>query len=257
MPIPGPYAILMSGMRELDTIVLAFRDPVLAGQARRALMAQCACPVERFEDWASAEGRVREGGVSLVVAGPGLADIRTIDGAVSAGLREGGCSVLVISDEEGWSGDIAVLPTGYTPGELSQALEGILNMRQRMGRDEYIRQMAPHVVPAEALQEAELREDGSWHRRVDGGLVEVGVDIRRWVEQGRMLCVEHMENEELVAGKPFARLLVGDGSAHTLYSPVSGRVRERNEEANGAVCVLAPRCASEGWTLWLLRVETS
>ena len=244
-------------MNESGCIVLAFRDPVLSGQVRRTLMAFCGCPVESFEDWASAERRVSEGGALLMVLGPGLADRSALGKAVSGGLVGGGCSVLVISDEVGWPEGVEVLPDGHSPGELEQALERILHIRDRMAQKGYIEKMNLYVVPVESLADAEMHVDGTWSRRVSGGLIEVGVDVRRWINEGKLLCVEHMETGILEVNKPYARLLAGDGSAHTLVAPLSGRIREKNTEAEGAVCVLASKCASEGWSLWLLRVEPS
>jgi len=237
--------------------VLAFRDTVLGGAVKRTLMAHWGCPVESFEDMASAENRVMEGGVDLLVIGPGLADRVALDSSLSDGLMAGRASVLVVSDEEGWSDGVALLPVGHTPGQLEQALEGILHRRSSLGEKAYIEKYSGYVVPVEALQEAEIHDDGSWSRHVAGGLVEVGVDIRRWLNEGKLLCVEHIDVSSLQSGKPYARLFAGDGTAHTLLAPLSGRIREKNSEASGAVCVLAGKCASEGWSLWLLRLEPS
>lgn len=237
--------------------MLAFIDHALGAQVRRALKAFCGCPVESFEGLEPAERRVREGGVDLMVLGPGLASMGALEASVTGGLYGGATSVLVISDEEGWPEGVEVLPEGHSPGELEQALERTLHLRDRLARKGYIERMNQYVVPVEALAEAEMHDDGTWSRRVPGGLIELGVDVRRWLNEGKLLCVEHMDTGVLEVSKPYARLLAGDGSAHTLTAPISGRIREKNTEADGAVCVLASKCASEGWSLWLLRVEPS
>jgi glycine cleavage system H lipoate-binding protein len=243
-------------MNEIGCIVLAFRDQALGAQVRRALMAFSGRPVESFEDMPSAQQRVAEGGVELMVLGP-VADRGKLESSVSGGLYGGTTLVLVISDESGWPEGIEVLPEEHTPAELEQAVERILHLRERMGQRDYIASMSRYVVPVESLAEAEMHGDGTWSRRVPGGLVEVGVDVRRWLNEGKLLCVEHTDTGVLEASKPYARLLAGDGSAHTLVAPLSGRIREKNTEADGAVCVLASKCATEGWSLWLLRVEPS
>ena len=244
-------------MEERGCIVLAFRDTALGGAVKRTLMAHWGRPVESFEDMASAESRVIEGGVDLLVIGPGLADRGALDSSISGGLMEDRASVLVIADEEGWPDGVALLPVGHTPGQLEQALESILHRRGSLEEKAYIEKFSGYVVPVEALQESVIHEDGSWSREVAGGLVEVGVDIRRWLNEGKLLCVEHIDVSSLQSGKPYARLFSGDGTAHTLVAPLSGRIMEKNSEANGAVCVLSGKCASEGWSLWLLRLEPS
>lgn len=245
----------MAEMKGYGCIVLAFRDHALGAQVRRALMAFCGCPVERFEDLGPAERRLEEGGVDLMVMGPGLADKGSVSKRVSDGLYGGMTSLVVISGESGWPEGVEVLSEEHSPGELEQALERILHIRDRMTQKGYIEKMSQYVVPVESLAEAEMHDDGTWSRRVTGGLIEVGVDVRRWLDEGKLLCIEHMDTGVLEESKPYARLLSGDGSAHTLVAPLSGRIREKNIESEGAVCVLASKCASEGWSLWLLRVE--
>jgi len=236
---------------------MACADPLVAGLLRRTLSAMGSTSIECFEGWQEASDRLAVQGADLLVAGPGCVEREAIVSGFSGGLYNGAASVLLISDEGGWPEGVSVLPAGHTPGQLEQSLERILTERRRLGEKACIEKMSRYVVPVESLSEADMKDDGSWSRRVHGGLVEVGVDVRRWLNEGKLLCVEHMEVSRLESGKPYARLLVGDGSAHTLYAPLSGTVREKNSNADNAVCVLASKCASEGWSLWLLRVEPS
>lgn len=244
-------------MKELSGIVIAAADPLVTGLLRRTLSAMGGSNVECYEGWQEASARLAVQGADLMVVGPGCVEREAIVSGFSGGLYNGAASVLLISDEGDWPEGVSVLPTGHTPGQLEQALERILEERRRLGEKAYIEKMSQYVVPVESLSEADMKDDGSWSRRVAGGLVEVGVDVRRWFGEGKLLCVEHMDVSVLESGRPYARLLVGDGSAHTLLAPVSGRVREKNSGSDNAVCVLASKCASEGWSLWLLRVEPS
>jgi glycine cleavage system H lipoate-binding protein len=59
----------------------------------------------------------------------------------------------------------------------------------------------------------------------------------------------------IAAGEPFAKILSGGGHTEELISPMSGKVLELNKQANAAMSALVRDNLSEGWLLWLARVE--
>jgi glycine cleavage system H lipoate-binding protein len=61
--------------------------------------------------------------------------------------------------------------------------------------------------------------------------------------------------KEVSAGGDFAKILSGGGQTDDLISPMSGRVMELNHQANNAMSALVRDNLSEGWLLWLARVQ--
>ena len=99
-------------------------------------------------------------------------------------------------------------------------------------------------------------KEGTWARPVKDGLWEIGCDIRYWLLSGNLMYIDLPENlKEVLAGESFAKILSGGGQTDELVSPMSGRVVELNHQANNAMSALVRDNLSEGWLLWLARVQ--
>jgi glycine cleavage system H lipoate-binding protein len=63
------------------------------------------------------------------------------------------------------------------------------------------------------------------------------------------------ELEAVAAGEAFGKVLSGEGQTEDLVSPMNGTVVEMNHQANTAVSALVRDNLSEGWLLWLARIQ--
>jgi glycine cleavage system H lipoate-binding protein len=71
------------------------------------------------------------------------------------------------------------------------------------------------------------------------------------------MYIEMPDSIEMVeAGKSFAKILSGGGQTEELISPMTGKVIELNHQANTAMSALIRDNLSEGWLLWLARIES-
>ncbi len=99
-------------------------------------------------------------------------------------------------------------------------------------------------------------KEGTWARPVDGTKWEIGCDIRYWLLSGQLMYIDLPDNLSMVAaGEPFGKVLSGGGQTEDLISPMTGRVIEVNNQANNAMSALIRDNLSEGWLLWLARIE--
>jgi len=129
-------------------------------------------------------------------------------------------------------------------------------------------------------------KNGSWARHLQGGLWEIGYDMKYWLPSGRHrndAWAKHLhealpradydtksrhaydqtlslalaqELPALKAGEPYARISGGPGRAYQLRAPMSGIVEEINREADGILSSRVPEELGTDWLLWLARVRT-
>lgn len=59
----------------------------------------------------------------------------------------------------------------------------------------------------------------------------------------------------LIAGEPSGKILSATGQTEDLVSPMTGKVSEINNNANAAMSALIRDNLSEGWLLWLARIQ--
>jgi CheY-like chemotaxis protein len=145
----------------------------------------------------------------------------------------------------------------FTPEFMINVAKKIFDNRGWILRKGFIDEFRNDIVP---LREAEDKmifyKEGTWARPALNGLWEVGCDVRYWLLSGQLAYVDLPEKIEVVAaGEVFAKLVSGGGETKDLISPMSGRVVELNHQANTAMSALLRDNLSEGWLLWLARIQ--
>ncbi|MDP2276689.1 MAG: hypothetical protein Q8K51_00535, partial [Nitrospirota bacterium] len=99
-------------------------------------------------------------------------------------------------------------------------------------------------------------KEGTWARPLKNEIWEIGCDVRYWLLAGQLAYIELSEKiDMLMAGEPFGKILSSTGQTETLISPMTGRVKEININANTAMSALIRDNLSEGWLLWLARIQ--
>ena len=99
-------------------------------------------------------------------------------------------------------------------------------------------------------------KEGTWARPLSNGIWEIGCDVRYWLLSGQLAYIDIANDlKAVMAGGSFAKVVSSGGLEDSLVSPMSGRVIEINKEANSAMSALVRDNLSEGWLLWLARVE--
>lgn len=99
-------------------------------------------------------------------------------------------------------------------------------------------------------------KEGTWARPLSNGIWEIGCDVRYWLLSGQLTYVDmRADLRAVMAGETFGKIISGGGREEDLVSPMSGRIVELNKEANAAMSALVRDNLSEGWLLWLARVE--
>ncbi|MCE5194109.1 MAG: response regulator [Nitrospiraceae bacterium] len=99
-------------------------------------------------------------------------------------------------------------------------------------------------------------KEGTWARALRQGIWEIGFDVRYWLLGGQLMYVDILKGIDIVtAGQAFAKILSGSGQEEYLVSPMTGRIKELNENANNAIASLIGENLSEGWLLWLARIQ--
>jgi CheY-like chemotaxis protein len=145
----------------------------------------------------------------------------------------------------------------FTPEFMINVAAKVFDQRGWILRKAFIDEFRNEIVP---LRETENKlifyKEGTWARPTDGGAWEIGCDVRYWLLGGQLTYIELPDKlEAVMAGAAFGKILSGGGQAEDLVSPMSGRVIALNHQANTAMSALVRDNLSEGWLLWLARVE--
>ncbi|MEK6672138.1 MAG: response regulator [Nitrospirota bacterium] len=152
-------------------------------------------------------------------------------------------------------GALEYLEKPFTPDFMLNVAKRVFDKRGWILRKAFIDQFKEYITPISDLDEKTIfYKDGVWARPLRDGSWEIGFDVRYWFLAGQLLYVDLFKEMDITAGKPFARLLSGDGQIRELKAPVSGHIRENNIKVNDTMCVLAKDCLSESWLMWLVRV---
>jgi CheY-like chemotaxis protein len=145
----------------------------------------------------------------------------------------------------------------FTPEFMMNVATKVFDNRGWILRKAFIDEFRNEIV---SLRDSEnpviYYKEGTWARPVNSGKWEIGFDVRYWLLSGQLAYIELPAALPVVtAGEPFAKILSGGGQAEDLLSPMTGKVIEINTQANAAMSALVRDNLSEGWLLWLARVE--
>ncbi|MCG2709553.1 MAG: response regulator [Thermodesulfovibrionales bacterium] len=145
----------------------------------------------------------------------------------------------------------------FTPEFMINVAKRIFNQRGWILRKAFIDEFRNEIV---SLRDTEnpviFYKEGTWARQIRGEFWEVGCDVRYWLLAGQLAYIElHEKIDMLVAGESFGKILSGTGQTEDLISPMTGVVKEINNQANEAMSALIRDNLSEGWLLWLARIQ--
>lgn len=145
----------------------------------------------------------------------------------------------------------------FTPDFMMNVARKIFDNRGWILRKAFIDEFRNDIVNLRDTQNPVIfYKEGTWARPVKDGIWEIGCDIRYWLLAGQLMYIELPEDlKAVIAGEGFGRILSGSGQTEDLISPMTGRVVEMNRQANTAMSALVRDNLSEGWLLWLARVE--
>jgi len=145
----------------------------------------------------------------------------------------------------------------FTPEFMMNVAKKVFDNKGWILRKTFIDEFRNDIV---SLRDTEnpviFYKEGTWARPIKNGLWEIGCDIRYWLLSGQLMYIDLPDNLKMVAaGETFAKILSGGGQTEDLVSPMTGKVIEINHQANTAMSALIRDNLSEGWLLWLARIE--
>jgi YesN/AraC family two-component response regulator len=145
----------------------------------------------------------------------------------------------------------------FTPDFMINVAKRVFNRRGWILRKAFIDEFRNDIV---SLRDTEnpviFYKEGTWARPIRDGLWEIGCDIRYWLLSGQLMYIDLPEEISMViAGEPFGKILSATGQTEDLISPMTGKVKEINVNANTAMSALIRDNLSEGWLLWLARIH--
>lgn len=145
----------------------------------------------------------------------------------------------------------------FTPEFMMNVANKVFDNRGWILRKAFIDEFRNEIVSLrDSANPVIYYKEGTWARPVNKGMWEVGCDVRYWLLSGQLAYIDLPDALTLVtAGEPFAKILSGGGHTEDLISPMTGKVTEVNKQANAAMSALVRDNLSEGWLLWLARVE--
>ncbi len=250
-------------MTEVKRILVLCPDPVSAGSMKRILEAE-GFEVHVESSPGAALNRIGEKGMDLLITEVRMPERNGFD--VLHDIRDTfpALDVIMVTDEPSKDeagtakrlGALEYIGRPFAPEFLLQSVRGAFERQGWIVRKEYIEQFKQYLTSPGQMDETSVYyKEGLWARPVDGGLWEIGVDVRHFYLEGQLLYLESLEVPELRKGEPFARLTLGEGPVRDLNAPMGGEVAERNPRVNETMCNLARECLTENWMLWLVRIK--
>jgi glycine cleavage system H lipoate-binding protein len=154
-------------------------------------------------------------------------------------------------------GALEFIEKPFTPDFMLNVARKVFDNRGWILRKAYIDEFRNDIVSfSDSANPVIFYKEGTWARPLKEGLWEIGCDIRYWLLSGQLMYIDLPENlKAVVAGECFAKILSGGGQTDDLVSPMSGRVVTLNLQANTAMSALVRDNLSEGWLLWLARIQ--
>ncbi len=252
---------------EKQRILVVDDDPVIGLSCKRILGAE-GFTVFTVEDGEGAIEKVSNEEFDLVITDIRLPDVYGLKVVQEAKTIQPKADVVVITGypsledakESIRLGAFEYLEKPFTPDFVMNVAKRVFDKRGWILKKAYIDQFRDYVVPSSEMDNLTLYyKDGTWARPVQEGMWEIGIDVRNFLAGGQLLYVDIMKSlKEVVSGETFAQLISGGRNIITydINAPMTGIVKSVNTHANDAICSLLKDHLSEGWFLWLVRIET-
>lgn len=251
-------------MKKKERILIVDDDPVIAQSCKRILGSEgYIVSVAGFGE--EALKRVSKEEFGLVITDIRLPDIYGLRVLKETKTIQPRSDVVIITGypsledakESVRLGALEYIEKPFTPEFLINTVKKVFDKRGWILRKAYIDQFRNAIVPSTELDEKTIYyKEGTWARPLREDYWEIGIDVRYWFLSGQLLYLEIPDNlKALSSGEPFCRLLSGGGEIFDLPAPMTGVVKEINNRANEIMCCLTESHLSEGWLLWIVRIE--
>ncbi len=251
---------------EKQRILIVDDDPVIGLSCKKILGVE-GYTVYTVEDGEGAIRKVTDENFDLVITDVRLPDINGLAVLRESRTVQPSADVVVISgypsledaQESTRLGAFEYIEKPFTPDFMIHVVKKAFDRKGWILRKAYINQFKKQIVPLSEMDDLTIYyKDGIWARPlIKGEVWEIGMDVRHFLVSGQLMYVELLKHLKAVAaGEPFARLLSGDGMIYDVVSPMTGVVKMFNERANEAISSLLKEYVSEGWLLWLARIES-
>ncbi|TAN38962.1 MAG: response regulator [Nitrospirae bacterium] len=251
-------------MEKKGKILVLDDDPVVTLSCKRILGAEGynIITTNRGED---AIKKVANEEFDLLISDVRLPDINGITVLRETKLVQPKLDVVIITgyptlDEANESvklGAFEFIEKPFTPEFMMNVARKIFDNRGWILRKAFIDDFRNEIVSLrDTANPVIFYKEGTWARPLSTGAWEIGCDVRYFLLSGQLAFVDIRNDlKVLLAGEAFAKVVSGSGQEDSLISPMSGTVLEINKEANAAMSALVRDNLSEGWLLWLARVE--
>ncbi|MDO9289094.1 MAG: response regulator [Thermodesulfovibrionales bacterium] len=251
-------------MEKKGKILVLDDDPVVTLSCKRILGAEGynIITVDRGED---AIKRISNEEFDLLISDIRLPDVNGITVLKESKIIQPKLDVVIITGyptledakESVRLGAFEYIEKPFTPDFMMNVAGKIFDQRGWILRKAFIDEFRNDIVSLRDTQNPVIfYKEGTWARPIKDGLWEVGFDIRFWLLSGQLMYIDIPEGLKMVtAGASFGKILSGSGQTEDLVSPMTGMVKETNTNANTAMSALIRDNLSEGWLLWLARVQ--
>ena len=251
-------------MENKGKILVLDDDPVVTLSCKRILGAEGynIITTDRGED---AIKRISKEEFDLLISDIRLPDINGIPVLREAKVVQPKLDVVIITGyptledakESVKLGAFEFIEKPFTPEFMMNVAKKVFDNKGWILRKAFIDEFRNEIV---SLRDTEnpviFYKEGTWARPSKNGLWEIGCDVRYWLLGGQLMYIDLPDTVKMVAaGEPFAKILSGGGQTEDLVSPMTGKVVELNHQANTAMSALVRDNLSEGWLLWLARIE--
>ncbi len=251
-------------MGEKGKILVLDDDPVVTLSCKRILGAEGynIITVDRGED---AIKKVSNEEFDLLISDIRLPDVSGITVLKESKIIQPKLDVVIITGyptledakESVRLGALEFIEKPFTPEFMVNVAKKVFDSRGWILRKAFIDDFRNDIV---SLRDTEnpviFYKEGTWARPLKNEIWEIGCDVRYWLLAGQLTYIELSEKiDMLIAGEPFGKILSSTGQTENLISPITGRVKEININANTAMSALIRDNLSEGWLLWLARIE--
>jgi CheY-like chemotaxis protein len=250
-------------MEKKGKILILDDDPVVTLSCKRILGAE-GYSITTVDKGDSALNKLVKEDFDLFISDVMLPDISGMEVLKEARVIKPQTDVVIITGyprledakEASRLGAQQYLEKPFTPDFMINVAKKVFDKRGWILRQAFIDEFRDSVV---SLKEQDnpviFYKEGTWARPIQGGLWEIGCDLRYWILSGALTYVDFKKGvDKLEAGKPFANIYSSTGQSNDLLSPMSGDLREVNTKANDVMAALLKDHLSEGWLLWLARV---
>lgn len=251
-------------MEKKGKILVLDDDPVVTLSCKRILGAEGynIITADRGED---AIKKVSKEEFDLLITDIRLPDINGVEVLRKSKIIQPKLDVVIITGyptledakESVRLGALEFIEKPFTPEFMVNVAKKVFDSRGWILRKAFIDDFRNDIV---SLRDTEnpviFYKEGTWARPLKNEIWEIGCDVRYWLLAGQLTYIELSEKiDMLIAGEPFGKILASTGQTENLISPMTGRVKEININANTAMSALIRDNLSEGWLLWLARIQ--